>query len=160
MIRNAVASDVDELLVIYESARAYMRACGNPTQWPEGYIGRDLLEEDIGDGKLYAVVRNGQTRGVFYFAVEEDPTYAVIENGSWLDASPYGVIHRIASDGKDRGILDEAVTFALGKINHIRIDTHADNRVMQSLLRKNGFSPRGIIYVHGHSPRIAYELVK
>jgi hypothetical protein len=32
--------------------------------------------------------------------IGKDPTYAVIENGNWLNDEPYGVIHRIASNGR------------------------------------------------------------
>lgn len=39
----------------------------------------------------------------------------------------------------------------------MRIDTHENNKVMQHLIKKNGFQECGIIYVEDGSPRIAYE---
>ena len=50
--------------------------------------------------------------------------------------------------------------FALARISHLRIDTHADNRVMQRAVEKVGFTRRGIIYIADGTPRIAYDLIK
>ena len=49
------------------------------------------------------------------------------------------------------------VPFCEGIIKHLRIDTHADNKVMQKQILKNGFTRRGIVYMEDGSPRIAYE---
>ena len=57
------------------------------------------------------------------------------------------------------GIVGTAVAFAREKTGHLRIDTHEDNKVMQHVVEKMGFSRRGIIYVADGSPRIAYEMV-
>ena len=95
---------------------------------------------------------------MFYFAVEADPTYQVIENGAWSSDKPYGVIHRIASNGAG-GIFAAALGFADSQISHLRIDTHHDNKPMQHVVEKHGFQKRGIIYVADGSPRIAYEKV-
>ena len=50
--------------------------------------------------------------------------------------------------------------FVLSKISHILIDTHADNKVMQHVLDKNGFKHCGTVYMDNGEPRIAYELIK
>ncbi|MEI3312611.1 MAG: GNAT family protein [Faecalibacterium prausnitzii] len=39
----------------------------------------------------------------------------------------------------------------------LRADTHADNKIMQHLLEKNGFTRCGIIHVADGSPRFAYQ---
>ena len=39
----------------------------------------------------------------------------------------------------------------------LRADTHADNKIMQHLLEKNGFARRGIIHVEDGTPRVAYQ---
>jgi RimJ/RimL family protein N-acetyltransferase len=41
----------------------------------------------------------------------------------------------------------------------VRIDTHADNKVMQHVLEKRGFRRTGIIYLENGDPRIAFEKV-
>ena len=39
----------------------------------------------------------------------------------------------------------------------MKIDTHRENRVMQKLLEKNGFTYCGIIYAEDGSRRMAYQ---
>ena len=116
------------------------------------------LIDDIAKGDLYVLSDNGIIHGVFYFYIGTDPTYGVIEDGNWRSDTPYGTIHRIAGDGSG-GVLATAVAFGKTKINHIRIDTHHDNKIMQRAIAKQGFSRSGIIYLEDGSPRIAYDLL-
>ena len=51
----------------------------------------------------------------------------------------------------------DTVYQALSKCPNLRIDTHQDNKVMQHVVEKHGFTRRGIIYIADGSPRIAYE---
>ena len=44
--RSTTYADIDTLLVIFAHARQQMAADGNPTQWGDGYPGRQQLEED------------------------------------------------------------------------------------------------------------------
>lgn len=53
MIRPAEPGDLDALLAVYASARAYMCLHGNPSQWGDDYPSPALLEEDIRRGRLY-----------------------------------------------------------------------------------------------------------
>ena len=69
----------------------------------------------------------------------------------------YGTIHRVAGDGRIHGVLAMAVQFCEQSINHLRIDTHNDNKIMQHVIEKNGFKRCGIIHVNDGSERIAYE---
>ena len=55
------------------------------------------------------------------------------------------------------GVLAMAVQFCEQSINHLRIDTHNDNKIMQHVIEKNGFKRCGIIHVNDGSERIAYE---
>ena len=157
-IRPAERADLEEILKIYAYAREFMVRSGNPTQWVNGYPERTMLEEDIHKGNLYAVLRSGKICGVFCFVLGEDPTYAVIEGGTWRSREPYGTIHRIASDGTG-GVFPAALKFCREVIRHIRIDTHENNYPMQHLVTKHGFSKRGIIYVADGTPRFAYDLL-
>ena len=70
--------------------------------------------------------------------------------------SPYGVIHRIASNFKFKGIFNIVLKYSLTKINHLLIDTHKDNLIMFNLIKKAGFKELGIIYTD-NTPRIAFE---
>ena len=156
IIEKATEKDLDRILEIYAFARRFMASHGNPTQWGDSYPAETLLRSDIARETLYTVRDDSGIHGVFYFAVEEDPTYAEIFDGAWCCDAPYGVIHRIAGDGAG-GVLKAAVDFAARQMNYLRIDTHEDNLVMQRALEKRGFCRSGIIYVEDGTPRIAYE---
>ena len=155
-IRRADRVDLDRIMEIYDYARAFMVRSGNPTQWRDGYPGRDILEADIDKECLFVVTNRDEIRGVFYFVIGDDPTYGYMENGCWRSDDPYGTIHRVAGDGSG-GIFAACLKFCKGQISHIRIDTHRDNKPMQYVLEKHGFSPRGIIYVGDGTARIAYD---
>lgn len=156
-IRPAEQADLETIEKIYEAAREFMRKNGNPTQWKNGYPQRDLLEADIARKNLYVVMDDGGICGVFLFVIGEDPTYGYMEGGTWRADTTYGTIHRIASVRS--GVFAACLEFCRGKCSHIRVDTHADNKPMQHLAEKHGFSRRGIIYVADGTPRIAYDLL-
>ena len=156
-IRAAQQSDLDEIEKIYAHARRFMAENGNPTQWRDGYPRRELLAQDICRGELYVAQKENGLCGVFLFVIGKDPTYAYIEDGDWISDASYGTIHRIAS--RSKGLFGEALEFCRQKCSHIRVDTHMDNKPMQHLAEKYGFSRRGIIYVEDGTPRIAYELI-
>ena len=155
-IRPAIQADMDEIMEIYACARQFMAENGNPTQWGQHHPPRKMLEEDIDLNRLYVVEAGGRLCGVFMFLIGDDPTYTHIE-GSWRSDSPYGVIHRIAGVGG--GVSAAALEYCSGMIDHLRIDTHADNKPMQHVVEKAGFSKRGIIYVEDGTPRIAYDRI-
>lgn len=157
-VRNASWEDLPRIEQIYADARRFMAETGNPHQWGNTTPVTSLLEDDIRKGLLYVMVSDGIIHGVFYFYIGADPTYGSIEDGNWLSDAPYGTIHRIAGDGSG-GMLATAVAFGKKKINHLRIDTHEDNKIMQRAIAKQGFSRCGIIHLANGSPRIAYELL-
>jgi len=159
-IRNAEQNDMEAIMSIYDAGRSLMRATGNAAQWVNGYPSRTLVEGDIAKGNCYVIEGDdGLAHAVFAFITGADPTYAVIEDGTWLNDEPYGAIHRIASDGVLHGVLGEAVAFALERTGNLRIDTHEDNVPMQGALAKAGFARCGIIYCEDGTPRIAFHLI-
>ena len=144
-IRKTAFSDIDSIMAIYEHARTFMAEHGNPNQW-----------------KSYVCENDGRIVGTFFYDCGDgiEPTYRMIEDGSWSSDRPYGVIHRIASAGSVKGVGQFCIDWALKKCPYLRIDTHSDNVVMQGLLKKNGFRYCGIIYVeNGTSPRRAYDKI-
>lgn len=159
-IRKADFQDMDRILEIYARAREFQKANGNPTQWAGGYPKRELLEEDIQNGNLFVCVCGGTIEGVFAFFIGEDDTYRVIRDGAWLNDAPYAVIHRIASSGKEKGVASFCFDWAFAQHPNIRIDTHADNTIMQHVLEKNGFVRCGEISIHDGSPRIAFQKIE
>ena len=160
-IRKTRIEDLERAMAIYAHARAFMAAHGNPNQWgPTRWPPEDLIRRDIAQGKSYVCLSDDRIVGVFYFdqGPEIEPTYAHIEDVTWRDNSPYGVVHRIASDGSARGTGAFCINWAYDQCGHLRIDTHGDNRVMQGLLSKLGFVHCGTIFVREDSdPRLAYE---
>lgn len=157
-IRKATLADVDAIMACYDIARDFMRASGNHSQWIGGYPSRELIAEDIAGDVCYVGVDEVDVIVmVFAFIVGEDPTYSVIEDGQWANSLPYGTIHRLGSNGKCRGVLRMCVDFCFSKIDNIRLDTHADNVIMQRAAEKLGFVRCGVIYCRDESPRIAYQ---
>ena len=159
MIRYAKKEDLDAIMEIVGIAKQYMKESGNLTQWAGDYAGKIDFEEDILKKQLYVCYNDEMTYGVFAFVTEKDPNYAYIEDGQWFNEEPYGTIHRIAGNGKVKGVFQEAVDFAKDKMENLRIDTHEDNRTMRHLIEKNGFQRCGIVYMEDGSPRIAYQYV-
>lgn len=153
----AKEEDLPRIMEIYDIAKAYMRANGNPNQWNGAYPDPETLRTDIEKQRLYVYKKAGSIHGVFMLLLEEEPTYAYIEDGSWREETPYGTIHRLAGDGEVRGLFTKCVAFCESKVKYLRADTHFDNHTMQHLLEKNGFERRGIIYLKNGDPRIAYQ---
>lgn len=159
-IRIAAAEDLPSIEKVYEAAREYMRCSGNPDQWGSSYPQTELLVQDLRDGFLYVLTdEGGRICGAFMFAVTEDPTYRCIEEGAWRDSTPYGVIHRVASDGSRHGIMRRVVAFCAEQMPHLRMDTHRKNLTMQHQILRNGFVYCGLIHVQDGSERLAYERV-
>lgn len=156
--RLAQVSELSNILEIYESARTFMKSVGNPDQWGSAYPPKRKIEEDINDRKLYVVDDKG-ILAVFFFDIGNDPTYARIYDGKWLNDKPYGVIHRlaVADNARGRGISRICFDFAFSKCKNIRIDTHCDNLPMQHALTKYGFTKCGIIHIENGNERIAYQ---
>ena len=163
-IRKSTEQDFDRMMEIYAYARQFMAEHGNPNQWgPNHWPPEELIHKDIASGDSYVCTHEGSVVGTFYFVVGKDiePTYRTIVDGAWLNDGPYGVVHRVAGDGSVRGIGAACIQWAFDQCGHIRIDTHGDNKVMQNLLTKLGFTRCGTIYVEQDDyPRFAYEKVR
>ena len=181
VIRKAELAELDEIMKIFDIARQYMREKGNMNQWINGYPSRELITEDIEAGHLFVCLdsidgdcsgnhcndgnvgndgNDGKIHGVFAFILGDDPTYHVIEGGSWLNDEPYGTIHRMASDGVISGLLEKSMPFCLSHTDNVRIDTHGDNEPMLRAVKRYGFTHCGVIYVADGSPREAFHYSK
>ena len=161
-IKTAAPEDLDAVMAIYHYAQEFMIRSGNPNQWgPTNWPPEELIRSDIRSGNSYVCLNDkGAVIGTFFFVCGKDiePTYRKITDGAWLDDSPYGVVHRIASDGSEKGVGIFCLNWAFEQCGHLRIDTHGDNTVMQNLLKKMGFVHCGTIYVEeDDAPRLAYE---
>lgn len=160
-IRKASEEDVETIMALYDQGRQFMRQNGNLNQWINGYPSRELVTEDIRLGRSYLVEDGGQAAAVFYFDAGEniEPTYRVID-GAWLDDGPYGVLHRVASNGRGRGIMDICTAWGMERCPSLRADTHRDNLPMQRALERCGFHYCGVITIADGSERLAYQKLK
>ena len=157
LIRKAEKRDIEKINKIYDNAKVFMAKHGNPTQWDESYPTREIVENDVKKQISFVCEDNENVVGVFVLLEGDDPTYKKIENGKWLDESPYVTIHRLAASGEAKGVAKCCFDFAKSYCGHVRIDTHFDNHVMQSAVEKNGFIHTGTIYVDDGRPSKAYE---
>lgn len=165
-IRKATTLDLNDVMNIYSQARIYMREQGNPEQWGENYPPESLVLSDISAGKCYVFEANGKPGAVFYFAVENDPCYDIIEEGSWRNDRKYAVVHRIAVGElmHGQGIAGKCISYAVNEcrkcgIYDLRMDTHVDNIPMQRFLIKNDFRKCGIVCMEDGSKRLAYHRI-
>lgn len=156
-IRKAKDKDIDEIMALYEQARAYMAENGNPGQWTNGYPAREDVETDLNRNVLYICESSDGIEGVFMFCIGEEPNYREIEGGCWLNEEPYGFLHRIASAGRKKGVATFCVQWCLTQCKNMRGDTHQKNKTMQRVFEKNGFKPCGTVYMEDGTPRIAYQ---
>ncbi len=157
-IEHTALADLPQLMSIFDIARHLMADTGNPNQWIGGYPSQQVIATDIERGASYICRdENGNIVGTFAFIIGDDPTYSYIEDGAWLDDTPYGVIHRVASNGSIKGIGRMCIDWCFSQIPNLRIDTHADNVIMQNIIRSCGFTYCGIIYTHNGTPRFAYQ---
>ena len=166
--RRAVPGDLPEIVEIMEGARAYLREQGLD-QWQNGYPNEEVILADMkrGDGWLFTA--DGVPAGYAAVTMLPDPAYSAIAEGEWLTGdSLYCSIHRlmVRPDLRGSGLASEIVSLAADLASGygaagLRVDTHPGNFPMQGLLKKNGFTPCGIIYLiggpeNGHK-RIALE---
>ena len=157
MIRLSTLADVPAILHLIDEARKKMIAEGNVHQWSNGHPSRQQIEADVERGVSYVIEEDGEPVATFALIEGPDPTYARICEGQWLNANPYYVIHRVASSPKAHGVMRAVLNHAFELTDTVRIDTHADNKTMQRLLKKYGFTYCGIIHLSNGDPRLAFQ---
>lgn len=158
--RHARDSDIPTILKIYNDARGFMAVSGNPNQWTGGYPDETIVRDDLSRNQLYVCEDSGTVLGVFCYFIDIEQDYLEIYEGSWRNDRPYGVVHRIASGVRGRGIASCCLDYAFRQCGNLRIDTHRDNFPMQRLLEKNGFQRCGLIYLRKNGDeRIAYQKI-
>ena len=155
-IRKTTPADLDAVMEIYAYARAYMKDSGNPNQWHDAHPPRALIEKDIKAGLSYVYEQDGKIAAVFYFNVEEEPTYSKID-GQWLNDEPYGIVHRIARGPGAKGAGSACLEWCAAQYPNIRIDTHRDNTAMLKLLENLGYVYCGVIWLANGDERLAYQ---
>ena len=157
---KAEEKDLKEILDITAEQRAYLKSAGIP-QWQNEYPSYDTFSEDLKLARLYVAKEDDKVAG-FFALVYPDHNYDYIEDGKWLNDSPYIAVHRMAVSNayKGRGFSSKMFSYVKEHYGHIRVDTHSVNKVMNSSLVKNGFVYTGVVYMEDGTPRNAYEWLK
>ena len=75
MIRQALLSDLETILDIYDEARVFMRQNGNPSQWRNGYPSKGRVENgkwlsDTEYGVIHRIAGRTKEKGIFAEALE------------------------------------------------------------------------------------------
>ena len=157
MIRKAELKDLPKLKELYEKARQYMRENGNPDQWGISYPGDELIAGDIKAGVLYT---DEEVNFAFVLMGEEE-AYKNIYYGKWLNNESYLTLHRVAGNGKVKGVFSKIFEFSLEKmkeagLSNLKIDTHEQNLTMQNAVTRQGFVRCGLVKLR-EGERIAYQ---
>ena len=156
-IRPSKPTDLPAILALYETATAFMRENGNPTQWADADSPLGKAEDDIALGRSFVCCDGGAPLAVFVFEPEADEApYRAIRGGQWPDDGPYGVLHRIAVGVPGRDVAGYCFDWCAARCRQLRADTHADNAPMQRAFEKNGFVRAGIVTLDDGTDRIAY----
>ena len=159
IIRKTDKTDIKEASAIYDIARAFMKASGNPNQWSSGRPNAEDIKRDIDEGCSYVIEENGELIAIFYFRIGKDKTYDEIYEGDWLNSEPYAVIHRVAVKHSGKGLAGKIFDWCFSRFPNLKIDTHRDNIPMQHSLEKAGFKRCGIIHLENGEKRIAYQKI-
>ena len=155
--------DVPAIMTLVEAAVRRLAAMG-VDQWQDGYPNRGRIEQDVAEGIGYVIEE--ADRVVAYGAVifTGEDAYRAIDGGWLTEEENYVVVHRmcvaeeVVGHGFGRRFMEAAEQLSRGRVQSFRVDTHADNRVMQSLLPRLGFTRCGIIYFESRH-LIAFEKI-
>lgn len=162
---KAVTEQLDIAMRIIEEGRSYLKAQGID-QWQNGYPNETGIQQDIAEGKGYFLTDGENCFAYLCIDFDGEPAYDNI-NGEWLTKSNsnYMVIHRLAFDEQYRGKGLSSAVFRLAEqfckekdVKSIRADTDGDNKIMQHVMSKAGFTYCGTIYFAG-SDKVAYEKI-
>ncbi len=166
--RLAEISDLERIMEIVGDAQRFLRESG-VDQWQNGYPTREVFEADIIKGCCHVFIFDGKIAGVISIFFEDEASYNLVYDGSWLTGDiPYTVFHRAAvgNEYRGKGIAREMLSYADSSAREhgftsIRGDTHRDNKAMRALLERSGFVHCGTIYLNSgkeaQSERVCYE---
>ena len=161
ILRRACAGEDKIAYQCIEDARAYHSSLGF-VQWHPGYPTLQTIKDDIDAGIGFVFTDSNDVCGYCCIIIGDEPAYHVID-GAWKTARPYAVVHRMAFSRQSRGagLAGKALTLiknfcAENGIEAIRVDTQAENTVMQHILVREGFEYCGLVTFDG-GPKLAYE---
>lgn len=153
-LRRAEMKDLPQIESIIQDGKTHL-AAQNIDQWQGGYPNTNVLVDDIQNGHTVVLVEGYEVLGTAAVIPAPDESYEEID-GEWLTHdNTYIAIHRVAVSANHRGQGLSGKLFAAifaeieanSSIKGIRIDTHPDNKGMQHVIKKAGFSETGTVEV-------------
>lgn len=162
-MRKAVKEDIEDIMKIIKETIEEMRTYNN-TQWDENYPQEKDFKEDIKNGNLFVVEREGKLAGFVCINKEAPAEYAGL---NWSSDKEAVIVHRMAVSLKYRkgGVGTElmklADDFALKhNIGYLKIDTYSINEKMNALIKKCNYNFVGKINFLGREKSFyCYEKV-
>ena len=163
LLRKTTTEDLMQVMEIIHQGKAYLKANG-VDQWQNGYPNEQVIREDIENGYGFVLEYQENIVGTIALSFDGEPWYETIREGQWLSNDAFLVIHRMAVSHEMRHtqvateMLRQAEQLcAKAHIRSIKIDTHADNVVMQRFVKKNGFKYCGVVILGKEGERLAFE---
>ena len=162
-LRNTQAGEEQIAMEIIDQAKAYLKEQGID-QWQTGYPNMEAILGDIEKQRGYFFLEDETIFGYACIDYEGEPAYKELK-GHWLSPvdAPYVVVHRMAfsEESRGKGLADVAFRLVAEQakakgIENFRVDTDEANKIMQSVLKKNGFTYCGVIWFD-NSEKIAFE---
>ena len=150
MIRQAIAEDLEDIMIMIHDTVTIMQTEGN-NQWSEVYpVSEDFLQ-DIAQGALYVYCdEHNKPQGVVCLNDQQLEAYAPL---AWQLKAPAMVIHRlaVAPQARRQGIGTKLMRFAEDLASQrgfkqMRTDTYHCNERMQALFQKMGYKKVGECY--------------
>ncbi|MBR5811615.1 MAG: GNAT family N-acetyltransferase [Alistipes sp.] len=162
IFRKATTEDIDTIERMIKAASGRLGAAGID-QWQRGYPNRTSIENDVeaGVGMVLALGNEILAYGAVIFTGE--PAYNDLTGGQWLTNGEYAVVHRLCVSeifvrmGFAKQFMSAAEAMAAERVKSFRIDTHPDNKIMQNLVERMGFTYCGDVVIE--SRRLAYEKI-
>ena len=162
IFRKATTDDIDQIKAMVRAASGRLGASGID-QWQRGYPNRSSIEQDVASG-VGMVLCEGATI-IAYGAVifTGEPAYEGLTGGVWLTQGEYAVVHRLCVNeifvgmGFSKHFMMAAEAMASERVKSIRIDTHPENKIMQGLIQRLGYTYCGDVVIE--SRRLAYEKI-
>ena len=162
VFRRATREDIDTVVQMIQAASARLGAAGID-QWQRGYPNRESVERDVENG-VGMVLCEGNTLLVYGAVIfTGEPAYNDLTGGEWLTSGEYAVVHRLCASeifvgmGFSKSFMIAAEAMASERVKSMRIDTHPDNKIMQGLIQRLGYTYCGDVVIE--SRRLAYEKI-
>lgn len=151
---------MEDVMRVFSQARLAQRRAGF-RQWEDGYPSIDVLKSDFDRAIGFILDDNGKTAGYIAIAAYDDEYNRHTE--LWDVGKDYAVFHRIALSDDYRGKKLSGTLFDLAELQalrtgaaFVRIDTGLENKPMQCILSKRGYTSLGRCdFIWGE--RLAYE---